>query len=117
MRSMLKPWKKKRQHKKQDKHSSRKPSILQTRKECFLTGATDKLHVHHIYMGPDRNKSDKNGFWVWLRWDYHIADSPNRTPHNDREVDLYLKRLCQAKYEEAHSREEFMNLMGRNYLD
>jgi hypothetical protein len=31
-------------------------------------------------------------------------------------VDLLLKRLCQAVYEIDHSREEFMELIGRNYL-
>jgi hypothetical protein len=30
---------------------------------------------------------------------------------------LMLKRHCQMKFEETHSREEFMSLIGRNYLD
>lgn len=33
-----------------------------------------------------------------------------------RELDLRLKRECQAKFEETHSREEFMKIFGRNYL-
>jgi len=54
--------------------------------------------------------------WIWLRWDRHIADSPYRTPHNDAEVDDMLKRLGQKAFEESHSREEFMEIFGRNYL-
>ena len=95
----------------------RKPSILQDKKECFLTGRTTQLDCHHIYFGADRKNSDENGFWVWLNHWRHIEDSPYPTPHNDKEVNWYLKRLCQERYEETHSREEFMNLMGRNYLD
>lgn len=92
-------------------------SILQGSKECFFTGATERLHKHHIFFGTaDRKTSEQNGFWVWLRWDYHIHYSENATPHNNREVDLYLKRLCQKEYEKTHSRAEFMKLIGRNYL-
>lgn len=98
---------------------ARKPSILQTEKKCFLTGYEGEgLDCHHIFFGiANRKISDENGFWVWLRHDFHIADSPNKTPHNDPETDLYLKKRCQEKYEETHSREEFIALIGRNYLD
>ena len=93
-------------------------SIIQNEKKCFVTGATEGLHLHHIFFGSgDRKVSDENGFIVWLRWDMHIADSPNATPHNDRGTDLFYKRMCQRKYEETHSREEFMSLIGRNYLE
>lgn len=95
----------------------RKNSILQTKKECFFTGATDNLDCHHIYSGLNRKVSDENGFWVWLKHDWHIADSVNDTPHNNKNVDTYLKKICQQKYEEEHTREEFMELIGRNYLD
>lgn len=32
-------------------------------------------------------------------------------------IDLWLKRACQRAYEQEYSREEFMELIGRNYLD
>ena len=91
-------------------------SILQDRKECFLTGATTGLHKHHIFNAYNRGNSETYGLWIWLRWDRHIADSPYRTPHNDAEVDDMLKRLGQKAFEESHSREEFMEIFGRNYL-
>lgn len=97
--------------------SMRKPSILQDEKKCFLTGYEGELDCHHIYFGANRKISDENGFWVWLRHDFHIENSPNATPHNDKEVDLFLKQECQKKFEETHSRAEFMRLIGRNYLD
>lgn len=32
------------------------------------------------------------------------------------ETDQRLKRACQRRFEETHSREEFMIIIGRNYL-
>ena len=91
-------------------------SIIQECKECFVTGDTNGLHKHHIFGAYNRNNSERYGLWIWLRWDFHIADSPNRTPHNDAEVDKYFKELGQREFEKTHTREEFMKIFGQNYL-
>lgn len=91
-------------------------SILQDEKVCFLTGSTVGLQRHHIFGAFNRDNSEKYGLWVWLRWDRHINASPHRTPHNDATIDLMLKRAAQQKFEETHSREEFMDIFGRNWL-
>ena len=92
-------------------------SILQDKKECFITHCTENLDKHHIFFGAKNRKvSDENGFWVWLRHDRHIAGSIYATPHNCREVDLTLKQLCQEEYEKTHTRAEFIKLIGRSYL-
>lgn len=84
---------------------------------CYYTKREgDGLQTHHIYFGGNRQVSDDNGFTVYLWWDRHIAGSPFKTPHNDRDTDLYLKRLCQEKFEETHTREEFIELIGKSYL-
>lgn len=88
-------------------------SILQDEKECFITGSTEGLHRHHIYFGRNRRVSEENGFWVYLRSDFHTGENG---VHHNRGLDLMLKEICQRKYEETHSREEFMQLIGRNYL-
>jgi hypothetical protein len=91
-------------------------SILQTEKKCYQTGRTDNLHEHHIYFGSGLRKiSEKHGFKVWLTGEWHNQDSRIDVHHN-REFDLFLKRLCQEKYEEEHSRAEFVALTGRSYL-
>ena len=36
--------------------------------------------------------------------------------HFNRALDLALKVECQRKFEETHTREEFMKLIGKNYL-
>lgn len=50
-----------------------KKSILQDEKECYITGSTSNLHLHHIYPGANRKISDREGFWVWLRADWHVG--------------------------------------------
>lgn len=92
-------------------------SILQTNKECYVTGSTQNLHLHHIYAGSRRQISDRNGFVVWLTGYYHNQSNDGVHGKNGHELDLMLKRACQKKYEETHSREEFMQLIGKNYLD
>ena len=91
-------------------------SILQKEKVCFVTERTDNLQDHHIFFGTGLRKiSEKNGFKVWLTGEYHNQDS-RKDVHHNRWLDLYLKRACQGKFEETHSRAEFMKLIGQNYV-
>lgn len=92
-------------------------SILQSEKKCFVTGSTYNLHLHHIYAGSRRKISDANGFVVWLTGYYHNQSNDGVHGKNGHELDLMLKRACQQKYEETHSREDFLKLIGKNYLD
>lgn len=94
-------------------------SILQREKRCYLSGAENvPLHKHHIYHsdmgGATRNISEKQGFWVWLKPELHNMSAYG--VHFNKKLDMRLKRECQAKFEETHTREEFMRLIGRNYL-
>lgn len=98
--------------KKRKHHAS---SILQDEKVCYLTGREDNLEKHHIYYGIGyRELSEEYGCWVWLTGEVHNKD--NHSVHFNRELDLRLKRECQAKFEETHTRQEFMTIFGRNYL-
>ena len=90
-------------------------SILQPEKECFITHRTWGLHKHHIFGGPNRQISEKNGFFIWLIPQLH--NMSDEGIHFNKEFDLRVKRLCQAEYEKTHTRDEFMALIGRNYLD
>lgn len=90
-------------------------SILQSRRECIITGETDRLHKHHIYFGnPNRRISEENGFWCWLRWDWH--NGAKYGVHFNHTLDMDLKRLCQREYEKTHGRDEFVRLIGKSYL-
>lgn len=89
-------------------------AILQTRKECYLTHCTENLHKHHIFGGANRPISEKMGFYVYLRDDLHNLS--NYGVHNDYDLNLRLKQDCQRKFEKTHTRQEFMSLIGKNYL-
>ena len=92
-------------------------SILQDGKVCFITGASENLHKHHIYFGnPNRRISEENGFWVYLIGALHNQSKFGVHGANGKELDLFLKRECQRKFEETHTRAEFMVLIGKNYL-
>lgn len=89
-------------------------SILQSEKESFLSRRTRNLHKHHIYFGnPGRKLSEKWGCWCWLTADEHVG---SMGAHNNRDLDLYLKRICQKAFEERHGHPAFMEVFGRNYL-
>lgn len=90
-------------------------SIMQKERRCYVCGTTYDLHEHHIFFGiGNRKNSEKHGFKVHLCGRHH--NMSNEGVHFNRELDLRLKRECQAKYEETHTREEFMGIIGKNYL-
>lgn len=89
-------------------------SILQDTKECFECRTTQDLQDHHIFFGTaNRKQAEKYGLKVWLCMRHHTG---SEGVHSDREFDLKLKEMAQAKFEETHSREEFIKIFGRNYL-
>lgn len=89
-------------------------SILQDEKECYICG-NPECFDHHIYGGKkNRSVSEKNGFKIYLCLNHHT--NGKFAIHNNKETDNYYKKICQEKYEQEHSREEFMKLIGRNYL-
>lgn len=91
-------------------------SIIQEEKKCYITGATANLHSHHIFGGGLRKLSEKYGLKVWLRADWH--NMSNYGVHFNRELDLQLKKIAQAKWEEKYgTRQEFRNIFGKSWLD
>jgi hypothetical protein len=91
------------------------PSILQDRKECYITGAVTNLHKHHIFGGnPNRQHSDEYGCWVWLSADLHNLSKDG--VHFNKELDLALKREAQSRFEAIWGREKFIEVFGKSYL-
>ena len=90
-------------------------SIMQTDKECYITGRSDNLECHHIYFGANRKISDNNGFWVWRTRDMHTGNNGIHGKYG-QSLNLRLKMECQQEFEKTHSREDFIRLIGRSYL-
>ena len=98
------------------------PSILHSKesKTCYLCmkagDYTEKrgLEEHHIYTGPRRAVSEEYGFKVYLCKSHHTVSAA--AVHNNQDNMRLLQRECQEEWEKEHSRKEWMELMGRNYI-
>lgn len=105
------------------------PSILQADESyCWLCAMTEgdfshkKTECHHIFPGTAlRRISEENGFKVRLCPRHHEGDESGTAfsvHHPERnQFAIALQRECQMEYERTHTREEWMALMGRSYLD
>lgn len=90
-------------------------SILQDKKECFVTGRTDNLHCHHVFEGTaNRRKSEKYGLKIWLIPELHNMSS--KGIHFDKIFDLRVKMYAQKVFEEKYSHELWMKEFHKNYL-
>lgn len=91
-------------------------SVISNVRECFKCGTTLNLHKHHIYGGSRRDASENAGAWCYLCEIHH--NWSDRGVHYDKQFDIRLKKLCQARLElDGMSREDFIKTFGRNYLD
>lgn len=91
-------------------------SIIQSKKECFVTGATTGLHEHHCFKSSRRKLAEKHGLKVWLRADIHLAMHDHRKPYETLENDL--KIIAQQAFENnGGTRDEFLQIFGANYLE
>jgi len=110
-------------YQKKKKKKAHKKSILQQKDGrcylCILLEGNNAIyaitHKHHIYGGPLRDISEAEGFTVDLCVRHH--EFAKEAVHENHENMRLLQRHCQMKYEETHSRRQFMELIGRNYLE
>lgn len=72
------------------------------------------LHEHHIFGGPNRSLSEAEGLKVFLCLGHHTS-GPEAVHNNIKNMRL-LQQDGQQVFEETHTREEFMQKFGRNFL-
>lgn len=86
---------------------------------CIITGRQDHVERHHVFGGPWRGLSERYGYVVPIHAEMHPNGAFCRLNPDDRKaMDLRLKRACQKHFEREHgSREDFIEVFGRNYLD
>lgn len=93
----------------------RKSILTDNLEVSYLSGRPAEC-IHHIYGGAGRRKiSEREGFIVPLTNAEH--NMSNQGVHFNKKLDLWFKCLCQSIYEKTHTREEFIKLIGRSYLD
>lgn len=91
-------------------------SILQDKRECLITGRTDNLHEHHVFEGTaNRKKSEKWGLKIYLSPEYHNMSS--KGIHFDKEFDIHVKRMAQAKFEMLYGHDLWMKEFHKDYLE
>ena len=121
----MKQWKMIGYPKKKTKKARRThPQSILHRKDgtCYLCCGLDHdyrihkdLEEHHAFPGnPGRQTSETFGFKVYLCQQHHRIGSA--AVHNDPEMLRLIQRDVQEEYEQTHTREEWMSIMGKNYL-
>lgn len=107
--------------KKRKKH---KPSILHIKDGtcylCMRLHNDHRIHTyteeHHAFGGnPNREISEAEGLKVYLCPEHHRTGP--EAVHNNHDNMLLLQQDAQRAFEQTNSREEFMKLIGRNYLE
>lgn len=105
------------------KRKKRHPPALIGREKgiCFLCAKNGDYRQkvteeHHVFFGNGlREVSEANGFKCNLCIQHHRTGAD--AVHSSRETREYLCRIFQKEYEKSHTHEEFMHLIGKNYLD
>lgn len=91
-------------------------------RKCSVCGQgeiwNDPFDLHHVFGGANRKNSEREGLVVYL---HHFAchESGPNAVHNNREIDLKLKRAAEKawlKANEGATVEDFMLIFGRNYI-
>lgn len=89
-------------------------SIISTVKECRACYRTGTLHKHHIFHGTaNRKLADREGLWIYLCPECH------EKIHKNHDMDRWFQQVGQRRWMEKNgkSKEDFMKIFGRNYLE
>lgn len=89
---------------------------------CYLCRKLDhnyqihrNIEEHHAFPGdPWRQISETHGFKTYLCTAHHRTGPA--AVHTDPEMLRIIQRDVQEAFEEAHTREEWMAIMGKSYL-
>lgn len=79
--------------------------------KCLLCGKP-KNSLHEIYFGKNRVNSMKWGCVAPLCYECHQG---NNGVHNNSQVDIILKKMCQYKFEEVYPNVDFLSIFHKNY--
>ena len=90
---------------------ARKSSIIADLNACMVCGKRAE-HMHHVFGGAYRQKSDIYKLIVPLCAECHTGA---HGVHNNRELDLQLKQFAQKRFEDIYGL-SFFKVFGKNYL-
>lgn len=91
-------------------------SIIQKHKNhCFVCQQQGTLEEHHIFFGSNRKLSEKYGLKVPLCYEHHRGTNGVHGK-NGKQLNEKLKQIAQRRFEQDHTREDFIKIFGKNYL-
>lgn len=73
---------------------------------CYITGATQNVDPHHIFGGSNKAVSEKYGFMLPLRSDWHRGTK--YSIHEDRNLSVMYRMRCQEYY---------INILGKSWAE
>lgn len=87
---------------------------------CMLINNDERLHYvlheHHIFGGdPNRSHSEEYGLKVYLCVEHH--QTGKLAVHRCKETQDLLHKIGQRAFEERYSRQQFIEVFGKNYLE
>lgn len=93
-----------------------KKSIIQPELDkCYVCGAVRDLEIHHAMHGTaNRAIADRYSLVVALCADHHRG---RFGVHSDAELDKRIKQDAQRAFSRIYSRQLWMRLFRKNYLD
>lgn len=116
------PLRAKKKYRYKPKPMKKTESIMQKdRNRCFLCGRPNQpglnaLEEHHCIEGNGRRPiSEEYGLKVYVCGITCHREGPNSI-HKNEAVALMIKQAAQRKFEETHSREEWLEKFTKNYL-
>ena len=74
--------------------------------KCYICKKAKKEDLHEVFGGRNRQTSMKYGLVIPVC----------RKCHQDKTILKWLKKFVQLKFEETHTREEFIKIFGKSYL-
>lgn len=92
------------------------PSILQKDLSyCYLCGRScEKLDRHEVFYGANRSKSKELGLWVMLCHGSCHLNGVHKFPKHYEYMKQKAQRVAMKHY--GWSKEDFIRIIGRNYL-
>ena len=90
-------------------------SLLNTEKgTCYICGRYGQTHKHHIFGGPNRSHSEREGLYVYLCPMCHNIG--RNSVHMNPGANRWLQKEGQMAFETVHTRKDFMDIFGKNYI-
>lgn len=79
---------------------------------CFVCGRPYP-QIHHMMNGANKKKAEKYGLILPLCLNHHTGAEG---VHSKPEKMLACRQMAQRKFEEEHTREEWLSKFGKSYL-